>query len=505
MKRILTSKDMKNADQTTIDQYKILSAVLMERAALAVRKQILFYLSNQKENAKKVQIVIVCGSGNNGGDGFALARLLLEENIKATILFVGDNDKMQPEVKRQRECCEKYGLVCLQENFNEKLDSADILVDAVFGIGLSRDIEEPYKTVITQMNHSHAYKIAIDIPSGIDATTGHRMGCAVKCDETVTFSFLKVGHLLYPGRSFSGRITLVPIGIGEQSLDTHTSEYYAMEKQDLRLLPQREAYSNKATYGKVLIIAGCRDMAGAAYLSAAAALHTGCGMVKIVTPECNRTILQQKLPEALLSTYSEKWNEKKLLSDMQWADQILIGPGIGLDASSRAILKFVMANAAVPMVVDADALNILAEDIHRLLHPHTEMVITPHLGEMSRLKNESVSFIAEHMIETAEEFAREYQVICVLKDAASVTAVPFCQTYINTSGNDGMATAGSGDVLSGIIVSLMAQGMEAKRAAPLAVFIHGMAGDRAAESEGKRYMSAASIIRQLQYVLQEDM
>ena len=243
-------------------------------------------------------------------------------------------------------------------------------------------------------------------------------------------------------------------------------------------------------------------MAGAAVLAAKAAYRSGGGLVRIYTPEENRIILQTAVPEAILTTYSaKKADTQQLIECLSWADVIILGPGIGKSDVAHSIVKTVLKNAAVPMVVDADALNIIAEQTEQLLRPHTELVLTPHLGEMSRLKQLAVSYIKENIEQVAEDFAREYNVICVLKDSRTVTAIPYGKTFINRNGNSGMATAGSGDVLSGIIGSLMAQGLSAEQAAPLGVYVHAAAADERSKTVSKHGLTAGEIINGLSDVL----
>lgn len=266
------------------------------------------------------------------------------------------------------------------------------------------------------------------------------------------------------------------------------------DETDLSLLAARESHSNKGTFGRLLVIAGSQGMSGAAYLCAKAAYASGCGLVRIFTPEENRAILQTQLPEAVITAYSSKKAEApQLLEAMSWADTIVCGPGIGTPDTAAGMVRTVIKNAAVPVLLDADALNVIAKDTNLLLLPHTELVVTPHLGEMSRLTGDSVAYLQNHLIEAADEFARQYNVICVLKDEHTATAIPYSQTWLNVSGNAGLATAGSGDVLSGIIGGLMAQGIRVEQAAPLGVYLHGKAGEAAGARRSMRGMTASDI------------
>ena len=235
-------------------------------------------------------------------------------------------------------------------------------------------------------------------------------------------------------------------------------------------------------------------MAGAAIMCARAAYRSGCGLVKILTAEENRVIIQSAVPEAILSTYGTKLDEMQVVEELKWADAVVLGPGIGTERNAQKLVSLVLKNCAVPLLLDADALNVIAKETELLLRPHTEMVVTPHLGEMARLTGDTVSLIQTRLVESAFTFAQTYNVVCVLKDFHTVTAIPYALGYLNLSGNHGMATGGSGDVLSGVIGAFLAQGLTADVAAPLGVFVHGLAGDEAAKTTGKRALFSSDLI-----------
>jgi NAD(P)H-hydrate epimerase len=252
------------------------------------------------------------------------------------------------------------------------------------------------------------------------------------------------------------------------------------------------------------VIAGSVDMAGAAIFSAKAAYLSGCGLVRILTPEENRVIIQSALPEAILTSYNSKKPDRDTINGaLQWADVIVCGPGLGKGDAARLLVHTVLKNAAVPVILDADALNIIAEETEILQRPHTELILTPHLGEMARLCNATISYIKDHLLETAQEFARTYNLILVQKDARTITAVPYGMTYVNLSGNNGMATGGSGDVLTGVIAGLAAQGAAPSLAAPLGVYIHGLAGDAGAKKLGCYSLTAGTLLEALPEVFRE--
>lgn len=494
MQYLVTGKEMRLLDQNTSSHFHVPPVVLMEQAAGAFVQKLLSFGRQLKK------VLVVCGYGNNGGDGIAIARLLNQNHIPAYIYLCMDKEEKDDNLyQMQKKIYRSYGYPQVTEIAAE--DVYDCVIDAVFGTGLSRQISGAPEQTIDCMNRMGGWKVAVDIASGVSADGGEIMGCAFAADDTFTFSFQKIGQTIWPGREASGSVSVLPIGITEESFLGKKPSFATLCDDDLSLLPKRMDHSNKGTYGRLLVIAGSRNMAGTAFFAAKAAYRTGCGLVKIYTAEENRVSLQTMLPEAILSTYDKKYDEKQLSDELKWADAVVMGPGIGTAGSALAMLKFVLQSITVPLLLDADALNLLAQEPELLLRPHLDLVLTPHLGEMARLNNETISLIQTRLVETAQEFAMRYDVVCVLKDANTITAVPYGMTYINTSGNHGMATAGSGDVLSGVIGSLLAQGASAELASALGVHLHGRAGDFAAGERGKRAMTASDIIDGLSGIL----
>lgn len=515
MKYLVKKGEMRQYDTNTMEVFGIPSLVLIERAALAAVEEM--ECDGLKENSR---ILVACGTGNNGADGLVMARLLHLKGHRVQILTVGNSAKATAENKKELEIAKNYEIpVITAEEFlcgfskqeSEKTVQGktggqrayDIIADAVFGVGLSRRIEGVYGQLLACLNSLPGKKVAVDIPSGIDADDGSVLGVALQADLTVTFSFEKVGMRLFPGQSYCGRIICRSVGIDEHSFLAgnergHEPAMAALTVEDLAMIPERRPHTNKGSYGKVLVIAGSVNMAGAAIFSARAAYLSGCGLVRVLTPEENRTIIQGTLPEAVLTTYNgKKPDMETVISAMQWADVIVCGPGLGTSDAAQKLVQAVLKNAAVPVVLDADALNLIAKEPDILRKPHTELIVTPHLGEMARLQGVTVSYIQDHLVETAEEFARTYNLICVLKDARTISAIPYSRTYINLSGNNGMSTGGSGDVLTGVIAGLIAQGAKPELAAPLGVYIHGLAGDAAADSCGRYSLMAGSLLEAL--------
>lgn len=494
MKYLVNSREMRQYDNNTSEIFKVPSLLLMEQAALAACEEL------EKMVGKKEPVLIVCGTGNNGGDGLAIGRILLLRGYTVDLVLLGDEKKATEQNRKQQEILEAYHVPVYKDIPTGK--DYQLVVDSIFGVGLTRNIEGVYRSSIAALNELSGYKVAIDIPSGVSADDGAVLGVAFRADRTITFAFDKVGLHLWPGNAVAGDIIVKEIGITERSFLGEKPVVMALEESDLDCLAVRPSHSNKGTFGKLLIIAGSVNMAGAGILAGKSAYSAGCGLVRILTPEENRVIIQTALPEAILTTYSAEKAEPEIVKEaLEWADVVLIGPGIGTGEVAASILKQVLKSVTVPVVMDADALNLVAEDVDILKKPHTEVVITPHLGEMSRLTGESVAFLQTRLLDTARDFANTYNVTCVLKDERTITSAPNGTTYVNLSGNAGMATAGSGDVLSGIIGSLMSQGYSSENAAPLAVYLHGAAGDCMVKETGKAGLVASDLIQGIRRIL----
>lgn len=501
-KYLVSSKEMKEYDRNTIEYFGVPSVALMERAAMSAAEEI-----RARFPAGKERVLIVAGCGNNGGDGIALGRMLGQDGFDVDFCLIGDRERCSGETKTQLEIVEKYGYF-LQSKIENK--EYDIIVDALFGIGLSRKLEGEFAEAVRQMNKRNAFICSIDMPSGIHTDSGEVMGEAVQADITVTFAFEKIGHWRYPGRQYAGEVICRNIGITPESFLGCPPEVYTLSGAADERMPKRYGGGNKGSFGKVLVIAGNVNMSGACELCAKSVYRMGAGMVKIMTPEENRIIVQANIPEALLSPYRIKHEEtgetleelhKLLEKEMEWADCIVIGPGIGKGMESYALLEQVITGGEKPLVIDADGLNMLAES-HKLKELLAERgkrvqntVLTPHLAEFSRLYGCLLDEAKKDIFHRVKEMAKTYGCVAVCKDAGTAVATPKgMEIYWNTAGNDGMATAGMGDVLAGVIGGLLSQGMEAGKAAVLGVYIHGLAGDLAAGEKGKYALMAGDVI-----------
>ena len=504
MRYVLDAASMKNVDSYSINTLGIPSVVLMERAALSVTEAI---ESKVKGNIH-TDIICVCGRGNNGADGLAVARQLYLKGYNVDVYIINSHASTK-EFDIQLNIIKNLGIECIN---SPDFSKYGVIVDALFGNGLSRELV-----------------VAVDIPSGISASTGVVMGSAVNADITVTFGFEKIGHILYPAASYCGKIIRKDIGFAQYP--DMTRDIFTYDYSDISdMLPLRKPDGNKGTFGKALVIAGSRLYGGAAVLSSRAAARIGAGLVRTLTHISNRTAVITGNMECIVDTYDTdeecgdfvKNTETLVDKCICWADVVCIGPGLSMEESAVKLVRSVSAKKNIKKLYDADALNIIAQYKIELDGSNDDVdyeaggnsgnasykddmsdknvVVTPHIGEMSRLTGLDIAVIKNNPIDTARTYSREHNCVCVLKDARTIVSDGE-RVYINMSGNDGMATGGSGDVLSGIITGLMAQGLTTFEASALGVYIHGCAGDEAALSNGKYSMVAGDIIDNIKNVL----
>ncbi len=493
---------MKAMDTHAIEVMGIPSDLLMLRAAFGAA-----------EEAKKLlgdcrKCVIFCGSGNNGGDGIGVAYYLKEWGFEPVCVMVGNREKMTRDSRIMEEKLLSAGGSL--SDYEEELIPAwfhdcGLIVDALFGTGLSREISGKYKILMEKINESGILVLACDIPSGISADTGEILGCGVKADVTVTFNLPKTGQLLPPGTEYTGRLVLHDIGIPEKSQkDVEFQGEYVTEDMVFSWLPEGNLESHKGDFGKILMLCGSRGYTGAAALAARSALRTGAGLVYLGVPESVYPILAAKLDEPVVFPLPANGNGRfsrigvgEILDRLPDRDAVLVGPGMGRCYDTEAVVDAVLENAQCPIILDADGINVLEGHIDRLDRAAVPVVLTPHEGEFRRLGGD----LSRGRLAGAKALAEKTGAVVVLKGYRTITASPDGQVYINSSGNPGMATGGSGDVLSGILACLLGQGMEPAKAAAAAVYLHGKAGDAAAERLGRRSMLPSDMIDALSAIL----
>ncbi len=483
---------MKAADAYTIGELGIPSLVLMERAALKVVEELC------RREMDLARVLIVCGSGNNGGDGFAVARLLHEKGICADVLFAGKESSLSEECALQKKIAERLGISI----FTDLPDGEyTVVTDALFGVGLSREISGRYADIIEWMNRQNARKVAVDIPSGVCARTGRILGTAFRAELTVSMECVKLGCELFPGKVYAGETVAAPIGISKGIFKDNKDVCFTYDKEEIpSLLPRRSADSHKGSYGKVLMVTGSSGMAGACFLSAKAAYSTGAGLVQIYTAEENRQVIQQLLPEAIVSCY-DGYDGAELSRLLKWADVVCIGCGLGKSEVSEQLLVHTLKEADIPCVIDADGLNLLCGHMELLKESSAPLILTPHMMEMSRLTGKSVAELKADRMTILRAFTGEYPAVCALKDSRTAVAQRGRQTFLNLAGNNAMAKAGSGDVLAGTITGLLAQGMGAFEGAAMGVFLHACGGDEARKEKGAYSVLARDLTAGIEDVL----
>lgn len=493
---------MKEMDSHAISDIGIPSMVLMERAALSVAEELRKEWNRKQESCLENQrIAAFCGTGNNGADGTAVIRILFLQGCRhVVVITVGQEEHWSGELRAQIEICRKLGIeVCpfQPEIWRMEAASFHLIIDALFGVGLSRPVTGIFAEATAAIcRQKQAFITAVDIPSGICSATGAVLGCAVAADLTVTFGFEKLGCVLYPGRSYCGKTKVAEIGFPDY--ETYSGHRYAAYgPEDWSRIPVRRADSHKGTYGKLLIAAGSEGMCGAAYLSALAAYRMGAGLVKILSVKANVPMLQTLLPEAIIRAYDPALYEeepeqfqKLVEEECAWASAIVLGPGLGKEPHVRRLVEFILLSAYVPIVLDADALNMVAEYPYLADFLTENVIVTPHLGEMSRLTGKEISRLRENLPEAAYAYSEETGVVCVLKDSVTVTAGRDGVIYIGDSGSSALAKAGSGDVLAGTIGGLLAMGLSEEEAASLGVWVHGLAGSLAGKEKGEHSVLA---------------
>ncbi len=495
MRRCLSAQQMKEIETRIIQEQGFPALILMEHAALAVYREVVRHITND------TIVWCVCGCGNNGADGLAVARLLHQDAYKVKIVVVGDPVKATEEFHIQKNMVEQLEIPIFTMN-EFYPESSECIIDGIFGIGLVREVTGEYKEVIDRINAVNCQEvIAIDLPSGLCATTGQVLGCAVKATRTVTFEYEKLGLYLGRGKSCTGEVITAKIGfprgnmvqwIGEFGQDT---EVMILEQTDCENIPRRDPLANKGTYGKLLIVAGSVGMCGAAYLSALAAYRTGAGLVKIYTARENCSVLQMQLPEAIVEGYDGDVSEEAIAEVYQWATTMVIGPGLGRGTLPKRLVEVALKRTTVPMVMDSDALNAIAEDLSLTNRCRDNIIITPHMKEMSRLTGDSIEEIKKSPIQYAREYSKQNKVTCLLKDATSVITDGLEQTYLNINGTSVLAKGGTGDVLTGIVAGLLCVGMIPVHAAAYGAYLHAEAGIKANEEHWDHGVIASDLIK----------
>ncbi len=492
MKWILNSAQMKSAEWYTIEEIGIPSLVLMERAALCVAVRI------KARFDKKSRICVVCGSGNNGADGVAVARILSEEGYQTEVVVLGKPEKFSKEMEHQLAVYEKLG-----HTYKTSIPKGnyDCFVDAIFGIGLKRNItDEAILTAIDTINLTDAYIYSVDIPSGICTDDGSVMGKAVCANETITFSYEKPGLCLYPGKEYAGKVFVEEIGV--RMSDSTECTHFGYDFYDGSRLLKRAGDSHKGTFGKVAVIAGNEEISGAAVLCAKAAFACGVGMIKVLSEKETLEVVKNLLPEAMTGVLTLDTMQETITKAINWADCVVIGPGIGTDNTAYQKMKIVLENFPKDkkLVIDADGLNLLAEykEFKELTDKVNGVVYTPHMMELARMTGYKTGELKASLDKLMTEICTGTDAVYVCKDSVTKVYQNKQPIFINRFGNAGMATAGSGDVLSGILGAMLSRkGADIYEAVTFSVHLHSLLGDEAAKELGLNSMRSGDMITML--------
>ena len=483
--KILTSAQIRSADAYTIANEPISSIDLMERAAAACVRWI------EEHFPVKSSIKIFCGPGNNGGDGLAIGRMLLHSGYSCDIYLPRVANKYSPDFfeneRRLHEAFPDSINEIKSENDFPLTGPGDVVVDALFGTGLSKPIDGLYAKLIEYLNNSGAEIISIDCPSGLFSDKPTEGTAVIQSKNALTFQTVKLAFMFPGNEKFVGDFQVLDIGLDKRFLEDVQSENYFLTKESIQpFLKQRTKFSHKGTYGHALIIAGSKGKMGAAVLAVKAALRTGAGLVSAMIPSSGIDIMQISCPEAMVVTGK---------IDFEKFSGIGIGPGLGTDEKSASSFEKILKQSKKPLVIDADALNIISKNKKLLKRIPLQSILTPHPKEFERLAGKSKNDFERHALQIS--FSKKYKVYVVLKGAHTCITTPEGKSYFNSTGNPGMAKGGSGDVLTGMITSLLAQDYSPEVASLLGVYLHGLAGDFAAEKKGKDGMVAVDMIESL--------
>jgi NAD(P)H-hydrate epimerase len=504
--KILTAEQIREIDRLSAEQFGIPSILLMENAGMRVVE----VLEERFENLEELTIAILCGKGNNGGDGFVIARQLIQKGSCPFVFLFADENEVKGDAKTNLEILRAIGCpptVVTSEHdwYEERLEviDADIIVDALLGTGLSKPLSGLYKSVVETLDDFvRATIVSVDVPSGLQTNDSRVTGPAVEADLTVTFTALKPCLVLPPSHDFAGDVLVADIGNPHELLESGELNLHLIEPSLFTAARHiRESDTNKGDYGKVLVIGGSRGKSGAAAMAGQAALRSGAGLVTVATASSVLPSIAASMPELMTESLAETGEGTIAGQDIS---QILtgktvlaIGPGLTTQPETSAFVRRLVRDTTLPVVIDADALNAFVGYTDEIRGNGQARILTPHPGEMARLLGSEVSHVVGNRVEVARTFATDHKVYVVLKGFRTVVATPDGSAYVNSTGNPGMATGGTGDVLTGMIAGILGQenlGDFVERLC-LAVYLHGLAGDLAAEELGEEVMVATDILR----------
>jgi NAD(P)H-hydrate epimerase len=510
MIKVVSNSEMRQLDEFTINDVKIPGLVLMENAGLKSAQIIQKYIETKNIRGK---IYIYCGKGNNGGDGYVIARQLFDEGYEVIIYSIGDPEQLKGDALVNYISCKNLNIQIKQIHTRKdihKLKSPALIVDALLGTGIKGPVSGLYESIIKFINKQKVPVGAVDIPSGLNGDTAVPPGITINADFTITMALPKRAHIFYPTKKHVGQLKIVKIGIPQTKINTNQLKLNLIEKTDIKL-PALPANTHKYSSGKLFILAGSPGMTGAAYLSAAAALRTGIGLINIGIPKGLNEIMEKKITEALTVPLPEtsegslsKKALKKIQSKIDWADVVLIGPGVGREAETIEVVISAIETCIKqkkPALIDADGLFALAEFPAILNKLNSKFILTPHYGEFLRLSGDDKQDLINKPWELLQNYLADKKFILNLKGAPSIVGQKDGQIFINPTGNQGLAKGGSGDVLSGIIAGLMGRGFTPLNAGITGNYIHGAAADNLLDSKGMVAMLPTDLLDEIPEII----
>lgn len=490
MQKVFTVDKIRLADQFTIKNEPIASIDLMERAAKSCLDWLL------ERTSKTQSFAIFCGPGNNGGDGLAIARLLSEKDFKVSV-FILEVERYSSDFQINNERLKVPINTIKAEADFPQINNQEIIVDALFGSGLSKPLEGLVAKLVKHLNQQNTLKVAIDIPSGVyaDKSSESKKAIRFQADYTLSFQFPKLAFFMPENDAFVGDWQVLDIGLSQEYIQvTETSYYFLVPNSAKELIRPRAKFSHKGSFGHGLLIAGSQGKMGAAVLAGKASLRSGAGLTTVHHPKGESSIIPTAVPE-LMTSIDENETVFSKIPELSNYSAIAIGPGLGTAKATQSAFKFLIQESKVPLVIDADALNILAENKTWLSFLPKNSILTPHIKEFERLVGKTDNGFER--LEKQIAFAKKHQLYLILKGAHTSIASPEGKVFFNSTGNPGMATGGSGDVLTGILLGLKAQNYTSLHASILAVFLHGLAGDFAAENKGQTSLIAGDIVESI--------
>ncbi len=511
---LVTAGEMQLMDKETIGNIGIPGRILMENAGSGAFR----FMCRVFPDLVEKSVGVVAGSGNNGGDGFVMARYLSQKGISVKVYLLCEKDRVQGDAKANLNLLAPLGIPMVEipdaGTFKKRkaaMRRHDVWVDAILGTGLKSDVRGYYKTMILFLNALRKPVFAVDIPSGLNADNGQVCGVCIQAQATATFAFPKIGHVVYPGAAYTGKLDIIDIGIPGQVADNILPRQFVLEEAVLRdVLQKRDPDTHKGRTGHLLTIAGSPGKSGAAAMTATAAMRAGAGLVTLGVPRSLNPVLESQVTEVMTYALPETTDHMLDTSAMGALQELLtgksclaIGPGIGTAEETKQLLFRLLEKIAMPVVIDADGLNLLSEQPEILHTLNIPVILTPHPGEMARLCGVSPAEVQKDRIGLARHLATSYHVHVVLKGARTVMAHPDGRVYVNLTGNPGMASGGMGDVLTGVIAGFLVQGYAPEDAVHLGVFLHGAAADHLSVHKGPFGYLATDVMNQLPHQIRK--